>query len=256
MAVSRKFQIAALGLLSALLILGFFFLYLRSSEGAPLEITDAAPATENNPAAVVTDSTSQPEVAAELSLRVYIAGAVRVPDVYTLKPGDRLVDALRAAGGGAANADLEAVNLALRVQDEGYYYIPAKAIPARTTVTANSPATSPEALPQKQATVPPQETSTVAIPPIAADPLTGELMDSPGKNTDAGDQNGLIDLNTAEQQQLETLPSIGPARAQAIIAHRKKNGPFTTIEELTDVSGIADGIFSKLQHLITVEQSP
>ena len=255
-------QIAALSLLCALLLLGLFFFYLRGSEGAPLELTDGAPepgnqpATENSPAAMVIEPASQPgaETATNRSIRVYIAGAVQKPDVYTLKPGDRLVDGVQAAGGGTDDADLESVNLALRVQDEGYYSIPTK---------SNTPDAAPESLPEKPApdsdSGPAQANSSSTIPPITANLITGELP-AAGKEVDKGNEpgtlNGLIDLNTASQAQLETLPGIGPARAQAIIAYREQYGPFTAIEEITAVSGIGQGILDSLQGRIAVENSP
>lgn len=249
-AVSRKFQTVALGLLSALLLLGFFFLYLRSGEGAaPLELTGNAPEAGNQPATGTGLATGpapalQPQAAAGSPLRIYVAGAVQEPGVYDLKPGDRLVDGVRAAGGGTAAADLEAVNLALRVQDAGYYFIPARATPAE------KPAPAAGAVP---------ENPSPAIPPIAADPLSGELPGAAGEEgeeAEPGTLDGRIDLNTATRQQLETLPSIGPARAQSIIGYREQNGPFTAIDEITAVSGIGPGIFNNLQGLITVGTSP
>ncbi len=250
MTVSRTVQIAALGTLSALLLLGFFFLYLRSSEGAPLEITGATPVVDSQPA---TGNSSGAPLEAEAkpspSLQIYIAGAVQKPDVYTLQPGDRLVDAVRAAGGGTVAADLESVNLALRVQDEGYYFIPTQ---------VNTPAVSSATSPEKPAdgTDSAGEKSSSPISLITADPMTGELPAVAGKEIELGTLNGLIDINTADKEQLETLPSIGPARAEDIIAYREQSGPFTIIDEITDVPGIGPGIFDNIQDLITAGAAP
>lgn len=57
-------------------------------------------------------------------IRVYVSGAVRTPGVYSVRAGDRVVDAVGAAGGPAADADTEAINFAQRVQDEGQVYVP------------------------------------------------------------------------------------------------------------------------------------
>ena len=57
-------------------------------------------------------------------LRVYVAGAVRNPGVYPLQDGDRWIDALEAAGGPTADADLAAVNLARRAHDEDSVVVP------------------------------------------------------------------------------------------------------------------------------------
>ena len=62
----------------------------------------------------------------------------------------------------------------------------------------------------------------------------------------------LININTASQFELESLPGIGPTTAQAIIAHREENGPFATIEDIVDVPGIGSGTFERIKDLITV----
>jgi competence protein ComEA len=63
----------------------------------------------------------------------------------------------------------------------------------------------------------------------------------------------LIDINTADQSALESLPEIGPATAQEIIAYRDKNGAFQSIEEIENVPGIGPKTFDKIKELITVE---
>jgi competence protein ComEA len=66
------------------------------------------------------------------------------------------------------------------------------------------------------------------------------------------DNNGLINLNTASPDALQTLPGIGPARAQSIVDYRESIGGFTQIEELMNISGIGNAIFNGLKDLITV----
>ncbi len=67
---------------------------------------------------------------------------------------------------------------------------------------------------------------------------------------------GLIDINTASLQELDTLPEIGPVTAQRIIDYRIANGSFTNIEELLDVKGIGQVTFDKIKNLVTVGTSP
>ena len=62
----------------------------------------------------------------------------------------------------------------------------------------------------------------------------------------------LIDINTASQSELETLPGIGPTTAQKIIEYRQQNGAFVSIEELINVSGIGPGLYERVKDLITV----
>ena len=64
-----------------------------------------------------------------------------------------------------------------------------------------------------------------------------------------------IDLNTATQVELESLPGIGPVTAQAILAFRDQNGPFKTIEEIQKVPGIGEKTFENLRELITIRKS-
>ncbi len=63
---------------------------------------------------------------------------------------------------------------------------------------------------------------------------------------------GLVNLNTATQEELESLPEIGPVTAEAILAYRAANGAFGSIEAIQDVDGIGPGIFEKIKDLITV----
>lgn len=62
----------------------------------------------------------------------------------------------------------------------------------------------------------------------------------------------LININTASQADLETLPGIGPTTAQKIIAYREANGPFVSTEDIVNVSGIGPGTYQRIKDLITV----
>ncbi|MBT9130789.1 MAG: ComE operon protein 1 [candidate division WS2 bacterium] len=79
-------------------------------------------------------------------------------------------------------------------------------------------------------------------------PKKGEVTDNPSSPT----TGGKININTATQVSLETLPGIGPALASRIISYRQTNGPFKTIEEIKEVSGIGDKRFEDIKDLITV----
>ena len=64
--------------------------------------------------------------------------------------------------------------------------------------------------------------------------------------------NGLVNINTATAEQLQTLPGIGQAKAKAIVAYREANGNFSSIEDLRKVPGIKEGVFGQVQSLICV----
>lgn len=84
-------------------------------------------------------------------------------------------------------------------------------------------------------------------------PEVGEVQTdpAPGGTTDGGD-GGVIDLNTADEAQLDTLPRIGPALAQRIIDWREENGRFTSVEDLLAVPGIGDKMLESLRDLVRV----
>lgn len=219
---ASAYRMAALGglaLVVALLITVAAVLIVRGNTNAPIQIIPPTETPSETPAAAgVTASSTE----AAPDIRVYIHGAVRSPGVYPAQPGDRLADALQAAGGSARDADLAAVNLAQRLRDEGYYYFP----------------------------------KAGETPPPVATTTTGGSND--GSNPQASAGNGdsrLVNLNSATIAELTTLPGIGEVRARAIVAHREQHGSFTTVEQVMEVSGIGSGIHESIRELVTVDGS-
>ena len=134
-------------------------------------------------------------------IRVYISGAVQNPGVYPLKDGDRWIDALEVAGGPSEGADLDAVNLSKRVQDEDQIFVPAQ----------------------------------------------GE--DSPATNG----QKPLVNINTANEAELQALPGIGEVRARGIVQSRTTEGPFASVEDLLTRKVVPQSVFTDIEPLITVQ---
>lgn len=73
-----------------------------------------------------------------------------------------------------------------------------------------------------------------------------------GRPTANGAASGPLDLNRASVDELDGLPGVGPATAQAIVAHRDRNGPFLSVEGLLDVRGIGPAKLDALRELVTV----
>lgn len=145
---------------------------------------------------------------------VHVTGEVVSPGLYELKPGSRINDALVAAGGPTPAANTSAVNLAQLVTDGSQIYVPA----------VGEQVTSP-------------------VTPVAG---TGNSSpQSPGAT-------GLVNLNTADASELQTLPQVGPVLAEAIIAWRKEHGGFKSVDELDQVSGIGPAKLEKIRPQVTV----
>lgn len=150
---------------------------------------------------------------------VHVAGEVRRPGVYQLQSGDRVVDAIEAAGGPTEKAYLDALNLASPVADGQQVLVPRRGSPL--------------------------------VPPPGASPSAGALP--PGGTTPVTSApSGLVNVNTASAAELEELPGIGAVLAQAIVDHRTQNGPFASIDGLLDVSGIGPSTLEDIRDQVTV----
>lgn len=146
------------------------------------------------------------------SVTVHIAGAVFEPGLVTLGEGARVADAVTAASGLTAVADLDRTNLAAPVADGARVFIP-----------------------------------------VRGQPVPGEIVPTGGSGGGSGGgEPGPLDLNSADSTQLESLPGIGPATAEAIISHRDENGPFESVDALIDVRGIGEAKLEALRDLVNV----
>ena len=88
---------------------------------------------------------------------------------------------------------------------------------------------------------------------LVGQPAPGAVSGAPGSGAGATTgTSGPVSLNTATLDQLETLPGVGPVLGQNIIDWRTANGGFTSIDQLTEVSGIGDVTFAELQPLVTL----
>lgn len=216
------------GLFSTLAIVGAAVFYWRLPSQTPIEIIPADAGNPTPTALLATEAVTPTDTPAPTPtpapLRVYVTGAVAQSDVFYLRPGSIVKDAVEAAGGFTADADRTRINLALELQDQQQIHVPAI----------------------DEASPPPVVQGGVVQPAVmpAAAPPTGEQMASSG---------GLINLNNATVEQLDTLPGIGPAIAQRIIEYRDSIGGFTAIDQITQVSGIGDATFAKISGLITIE---
>jgi competence protein ComEA len=178
---------------------------------------------------------------------VAIRGAVNRPGFYELAPESRVQDLIHAARGLADEADMTDINIAARLTDGVTLVIPARALAVaqeRTLTVRNAPGAAQ--------LNPPEYTRSGWHPAMAAVglPLTAER---PAVSTSVpASDDGRIDINKAAQEQLETLPGIGPKTAEKIISYRSQR-PFQSVEDLDNVDGIGPKKLEAVRSLVKVE---
>jgi competence protein ComEA len=83
--------------------------------------------------------------------------------------------------------------------------------------------------------------------------IAASLVPTPETMADKAGTAALVNINTAEQGELASLPGIGTSKADAIVAYRSEHGSFQTIDELTNVRGIGTNVLKKIRDLIKVQ---
>ena len=161
---------------------------------------------------------------------VYITGEVNNPGIVVLPIGSRIVDAIDCAGGITQKADIMKVNLVYMLQDGMKVNIPSsielKNNPNFEYITMSSGDEKNDSNIKKATTV--------------------------DTKSEAAFKVSNVNINTATQTELETLPGIGPSLALKIINYRKENGKFKSIEELKSVNGIGENKYEEIKKYIYV----
>ncbi|EQE47811.1 helix-hairpin-helix domain-containing protein [Clostridioides difficile] len=159
-------------------------------------------------------------------ITIYISGAVNRPGIVTIESDKRLYDAVELLGGTTKEADLNGVNLSVRLEDEQHYIIPK--IGEATSVTSNDDSNKPN---QKNES-------------------RGEPKNKSNKNIS---NESKVNINVATIEELDSLPGVGEATANKILQHREENGQFSSIEEIKNVNGIGDKKYENIKDLICVD---
>lgn len=163
----------------------------------------------------------------ESEICVCITGAVLNPGVYYLEESSRVYELINAAGGLLDDADITNLNLVSPLSDGMQISIRAKDTEGNF-----------------------DEYSVDITSNVMSSDDSSVLLNSSIITSEASANK--VNINTADETLLTTLPSIGKTRALAIIEYRNKNGNFSSIEDITKVSGIKEGTFEKLKDLICV----
>ncbi|WP_314925394.1 ComEA family DNA-binding protein [Rothia mucilaginosa] len=199
-----------------------------------------------------TQSTAQPTpsesaqggTSGEATVRVHVAGAVNNPGVYTLPAQGRTVDAIAAASGAAADADLDRVNLAGTLSDGVQIYVPHRGETAAPAQIQPNGGTANAGQGNAANGAAQNGASQGGAQPQPARTLTASGSAQKGSTP--------VNINTATAEELQSLPRIGPAMAQRIIAWREAHGGFRSVDELDAVPGIGPSMLENLRPLVTV----
>lgn len=155
-----------------------------------------------------------------------ICGCVNSPNVYSLPRGSRIVDAVKVAGGPKPGADLQSMNLAAKIEDGSRIVVP--------SVQSNSAGASivqPTAL-------------TSGSQPVKSSSSSSAKLHTPGE--------GVVHINSADINELQRLPGVGPSTAQTILDYRARVGKFVRPEQLDDVKGIGPKKLEKMRPFVAL----
>ena len=148
---------------------------------------------------------------------IHITGAICNEGIYELDENSRIADAVKIAGGLKEDADLKQINLAYILEDGMKINIPSKN--EITNGTINN---------------------------------TENYITKENLNSSNNAKTSKVNINSATQTELETLPGIGPSTALKIINYRKEKGKFNKIEDIKNVNGIGENKFNKIKEFIKI----
>ncbi|MCP1494052.1 competence protein ComEA [Peribacillus frigoritolerans] len=149
-------------------------------------------------------------------IKVDVKGAVKSPGIFTAQAGDRVIDLISSAGSFTEKADTDKVNFAQIIEDQMVIYVP-------------------------------------EIGEEDKGNLENIQVGTSGDAVTKGTSGGLVNLNTATKEDLQTLTGIGPSKADAILEYRETVGKFKEVDELKQVTGIGDKTFERLRDSISVK---
>ena len=159
------------------------------------------------------------------TIKIDIKGEVKKPGVYEVTENMNVNDAIKMAGGLKKGASTDNINLSKALKNEMVIIISKKLKENIKNTIKN------DALPSSSEVI-------------------GEVKNS-DTNNNQNDSNKLISLNKGSLDELMAIPGIGEQKAKQIIEYRNSN-PFTSIEDIKNVSGIGESLFEKIKDYITI----
>ncbi len=177
------------------------------------------------------DPDNATDPAAEELIYVQVCGAVEKPGVYAAKTGTRIYEFIEMAGGLTEDAAPDAVNQAQAASDGDMIRIP-------TVEQWEETKDSFGLITDQQAG--------------NGNPVATHRDGITGNDAGSNESGDLININTADEALLCTLPGIGAAKAAAIIEYRNSHGGFSSVDDIRNVSGIGEKLYQKIRDKIKV----
>ncbi|MGL5439176.1 MAG: helix-hairpin-helix domain-containing protein [Filifactoraceae bacterium] len=232
-----KISILLAGLIGLMIIAGANdekYYKIRKLNEEEMNVSESSILDNSAKSKIIKDTGDEEEISYTNSKRivVYVCGAVNSPKVIELKPEERLDVAVKAAGGMTSEADIEEINLAMKLTDGAQYIIPVK---GKEMIIRYDGDTGIHANNGSQGKVDEESTGVV---------------DSNGIKSKVDD--GKININTASQNQLNELKGIGDVLSTRIIEYREKHNGFKSIDELRQVEGIGDKKFNDIKDKVSI----
>ena len=200
-------------ILIILIVIAYYYLFMKNQteeiENQNLEIENTS--KENNS----TDGTQKEN---KEKIIVHVSGAVNSEGIVELEAGSRIANAIEKAGGIKESADMSEINLAYLLEDGMKIYIPTK---EETEVN------------KKNANTQNENYVTSSSEGENSKRYINNIQSSSSTSTSSSKK---VNINTATQEELDTLPGIGPSIAGKIIEYREQNGKFSNIEDIKEVS--------------------
>ena len=211
-----KKQRIILSILASIIIIsiGYYVYSKDETTYQELEINKEVKESDGNTSENKNNEEIENQESSKETIVVHVSGAVNNEGIVELEADSRVADAIEKVGGLKPDANMKEVNLASKLEDGMKIYIPSN--------------TEQE---------------------IQENNNTSSIIQNSTANKK---QTSKININTATQEELDSLPGIGPSTALKIINYRKENGKFSKIEDLKEVSGIGEAKFNQLKDLITV----
>lgn len=208
-------------ILIILVVIAYYYFYLRDTteeiSNQDLEINNTQENNQTNETIVV-----------------HVSGAVNIEGIVELDSGSRIANAIEKAGGIKENADMTDINLAYLLEDGMKIHIPTKEETEANKNNENTPAES-------------------YVTAASGGVNSKEATNSTQSSSTSDMSSKKVNINTATQEELDTLPGIGPSIASKIIDYREQNGKFNSIEEIKEVSGIGEAKYEKIKDSITIK---